>query len=59
MSCSINCLLTADGTDIKIAEHGKKFYSHKFNGLALRCEVGVRIYTGKIHRLHSRDEQGL
>ena len=37
-----------DGTDFRIAEHGKPFYSHKFKKSGLRYEVGIALMTGKI-----------
>ena len=40
--------MTVDGTDFRIAEHGRKFYSHKFKKSGLRYEVCVCIKTGKI-----------
>ena len=44
-----NCLLSVDGTDVRIALHVyKKFYSYKTKKSALRYEVGVCIKTGNI-----------
>ena len=34
-----NCLISVDGTDFLIADHGAKFYSHKFKNSGLRYEV--------------------
>jgi hypothetical protein len=45
------CLVTVDGTDFRIYEQtpfDKKWYSQKFNGPAVRYEVGVCIQTGWI-----------
>ena len=45
------CLLTIDGTDFQINEPSPfdpMWYSHKFNGAALRYEVGICIQTGWI-----------
>jgi DDE superfamily endonuclease len=45
------CKITVDGTDFLIQEPTpflKKWYSKKFNGLAVRYEVGVAIQTGYI-----------
>lgn len=44
-------LMTIDGVDFQIQEpipFSTKWYSHKFNGPALRYEVGVAINTGDI-----------
>lgn len=44
-----DCLLSVDGTDVRIALHTcKKFYSHKTKKSALRYEVGLCIKTGDI-----------
>ena len=43
-----DCLVTVDGTDFQIAEHGRKFYSHKFKKSGLRYEICVCIKTGKV-----------
>ena len=44
-----DCLLSVDGTDVRIALHVcKKFYSHKTKKSALRYEVGLCIKTGDI-----------
>ncbi len=44
-----DCLVSVDGTDFKIAEHGPLFSSHKFNKKsALRYEVCLCILTGDI-----------
>ena len=40
--------MTVDGTDFRIAEHGRAFYSHKFKKSGLRYEVGVSIIHGDI-----------
>ena len=45
------CLTSVDGTDCRIREpvpFNKKWYSHKFNGPAVRYEVTVSTYTGYI-----------
>jgi hypothetical protein len=41
-----DCLLSVDGTDFRIPEHGRTFYSHKFKKSGLRYEVGLCILTG-------------
>ena len=44
-----DCLVTVDGVDFKIAEHGRAFSSHKFNKKSgLRYEVCVSILSGDI-----------
>lgn len=43
-----NCLLSIDGADFKIPNHGRKYYSHKFKGSGLRYEVGLSIQKGDI-----------
>ena len=43
-----DCLVSVDGTDFRIAEHGRKFYSHKFKKSGLRYEVCICILTGDI-----------
>ena len=41
-------MITVDGTDFRIAEQGRKFYSHKFKKSGLRYEVAICILTGDI-----------
>ena len=43
-----DCLLSVDGTDFQVPFHGRKWYSYKFNGSALRYEVALCIRTGWI-----------
>lgn len=43
-----DCLISVDGTDIRIPEHGRVFYSHKFKKSAFRYEVALCILTGDI-----------
>ncbi len=43
-----DCLVSVDGTDFRIPNHGQKFYSHKFKKSGLRYEVGLCILTGNI-----------
>ena len=43
------CLLTVDGTDVPVMEpwpFDSKWFSKKFNGPAVKYEVGVSIYNG-------------
>jgi hypothetical protein len=45
------CKVTVDGTDFRIEEptpFSRKWYSHKFNGPAVRYELAVCIQTGDI-----------
>jgi len=41
-------LVSCDGTDFRIAEHGRHFYSHKFKKSALHYEVCICILSGDI-----------
>ena len=43
-----DCLVSVDGTDFRIAENGRRFYSHKFKKSGLRYEVAICILTGDI-----------
>lgn len=44
-----DCLVSVDGTDFRVAQHGPKFSSHKFAGKSgLRYEVCLCIKTGEI-----------
>jgi hypothetical protein len=46
-----DCLVSVDGTDFRIIEpkpFDKGWYSHKFHGPALRCEITLCIRTGDI-----------
>jgi hypothetical protein len=48
-----DCLVSVDGTDFKIAEHGPAFSSHKFSKKSgLRYEIALCILTGDIVWLH-------
>ena len=47
-----SCLLSVDGTDFQVSEQGRKFYSHKFKGSAVRYEVALCILTGEICWIH-------
>ena len=53
-----DCLVSVDGTDFRIAEHGKKFYSHKFKKSGLRYEVCICILTGDIVWINGPYEAG-
>lgn len=47
----LNCLISVDGTDCRIDEpkpFSSCWYSHKFNGLGVRYEVGVTVQKGYI-----------
>jgi len=43
-----DCLITNDGTDFRVAEHGKIWYSFKYKKSGVRYEVGLCIFTGEI-----------
>ena len=43
-----NCMVSVDGTDFRIEETGKQWYSHKFKKAGVRYEVGLAIKTGDI-----------
>ena len=43
-----DCLISVDGTDFQIPEHGQTLYSHKFKKSGLHCEVALCILTGSI-----------
>ena len=43
-----DCLITNDGTDFRVAEHGKIWYSFKYKKSGVRYEVGLCILTGEI-----------
>jgi hypothetical protein len=46
-------LISVDGTDFQIPQHGPAFASHKFKGKSgLRYEVGLCIKTGDIVWIH-------
>ena len=54
-----DCLISVDGTDFRIAEYGRLFYSHKFKKSALRYEVGICILTGDIVWTNGPYEPGI
>ena len=41
-------MISVDGTDFQIFEHGRKFFSHKNKKSGLRYEIGLNILTGDI-----------
>ena len=43
-----DCLVSVDGTDFRIEQRGRKFFSHKFKGSGLRYEVAISILCGEI-----------
>ena len=51
-------MLTVDETDYEIAELGRSFYSHKFQHLALRYEIALRILTGDVYWVSSPYKDG-
>ena len=54
-----NCLISVDGTDFRIAELGKTFYSFKFKKSGLWYEVGICIKTGWIVWINGPYEPGI
>ena len=54
-----DCLLSVDGTDFRIPERGRRFYSHKFKKSALRYEVALCILTGDIVWINGLYESGI
>jgi hypothetical protein len=54
-----DCLISVDGTDFRIAEQGKLFYSHKFKKSGLRYEVALCIATGDIVWVNGPYECGM
>ena len=54
-----DCLMSVDGTDFRIPEHGRKFFSFKFKKSGLRYEVGLCILTGDIVWINGPYECGL
>ena len=53
------CLVSVDGTDFHIPQHGWKFYSHKFKKSGLRYEVALCIMTGDIVWINGPYEPGI
>ena len=48
-----DCLVSVDGTDFWIAQHGATFSSHKFaKKSGLRCECAICIQTGVVVWIH-------
>ena len=43
-----DCMVSVDGTDFRVEETGKQWYSHKFKKAGVRYEVGLAIKTGDI-----------
>ena len=63
-NCFINdkgndCLISVDGTDLQIPEHGQTFYSHKFKKSGLHYEVALCILTGSIVWINGPYECGV
>ena len=54
-----DCLVSVDGTDFRIAEQGRLFYSHKFKKSAVRYEVALCILSGDIVWLNGPYEAGI
>lgn len=53
-----DCLVTVDGTDCRVPEQGRVFYSHKFKKSALRYEVALCILTGDVVWINGPYEAG-
>ena len=47
-----DCLISVDGTDFRVPERGKQWYSHKFKKSGVRYEIGLCIRTGVIVWIH-------
>lgn len=48
-----DCLLSVDGVDCRVPNHGPKFASHKYKGKSgLRYEIGIDILKGEISWLN-------
>ena len=54
-----DCLVTVDGTDFRIAEHGRPFFSHKYKKSGLRYEVALCILTGDVVWINGPYECGM
>ena len=54
-----DCLITVDGTDFRVAEHGQPFFSHKYRKSGLRYEVGLCILTGDMVWINGPYECGM
>ena len=52
-------MVSVDGTDFRIAEHGGKWYSHNFKKSGLRYEVGLCILSGEIVWINGPYECGI
>lgn len=53
-----DCLISVDGTDFRIPERGRAYYSHKYKKLAFRYEVALCILTGDIVWINGPYEAG-
>ena len=52
-------MLSVDGTDVRIPERGRDWYSHKFKKSGLRYEVAVSIKSGDICWISGPHQPGL
>ena len=41
-------MVSVDGTDFRVEETGRQWYSHKFKKSGVRYEVGLAIKSGDI-----------
>ena len=48
MDVGNDCVLSVDGVDMDMPEHGRRWYSHKIKRSGLRYEVGLSIRSGDI-----------
>lgn len=53
-----DCLISVDRTDVRVSEHGRVFYSHKFKKSALIYEVALCILTGDVVWINGLYEAG-
>jgi hypothetical protein len=46
-----DCMVSVDGTDCRVEESGRQWYSHKFKGSGVHYEVAVSMKAGHIVRI--------
>ena len=51
--------MTVDGVDVRIPEHGRDWYSHKFKKSAVRYEIAFSMLGGDIVWLSGPHQPGL
>ena len=52
-------MVSVDGTDFRITEHGGQWYSDKFKKSRLRYEVGLCILLGEVLWINDTYECGI